>query len=118
MGTITKIKLSESTDGKPISIGNLANTTRSTIHTTVNTAIDEVWLWASNAAGSAIILTVEHGEAGAGGEYRQSITNGNGLNLICQGLTLSGSTNSITAFAASVSGINIHGFVNRIDQTS
>lgn len=116
MGTIEKKFLSGSTDGKPIAVGNAGDTTRSTIHTATDDGIDEIWLWATNTAGSAIDLTVEHGDQGVSNEYRQSVTNGNGWNLICQGLTLSGSSSVVTAYAASASGINIDGFVNRIDQ--
>jgi len=116
MGTIEKKFLSGSTDGKPIPIGNAGDTTRSTIHTATDDGIDEVWIWATNTAGSAIDLSIEFGEQGVDHEFRQSITNGNGLNLICQGVPISGTGSVVTAFAASTSGINLLGFINRIDQ--
>lgn len=100
---------------RPISVGNAGTNARTTIHTGIANAVDEVHLWISNSSGAGLTVVVEHGSQGSTQEYRQSITNGNGLNYVCPGLLVSGTGDTITAYCSSPgSGTNIHGFVNRM----
>lgn len=111
--TITKVKLSGSTDGKAVKVAATA-TLGTTVHTADATALDEVWLYAVNTSATAVKLTVEWGTGtAADGNIEQTIQPEAGLALVIPGLIL---TNSlvVTAFAATTNVILLTGFVNRI----
>lgn len=114
MATYTKLKLSESTDGKGIVVSGSATAGAVTLHTAHATALDEVWLYAVNTGSASVKLTLEWGEDTApNGNIECAIPAETGLQLLVPGLLL---TNSLTvkAFAGTVNVIVMHGFVNRI----
>lgn len=111
--TITKVKLSGSTDGKAVKVAATA-TLGTTVHTADATALDEVWIYAVNTSATAVKLTIEWGTGtAADGNIEQTIQPEAGLALVIPGLIL---TNSlvVTAFAATTNVILLTGFVNRI----
>lgn len=115
MATFTKLKLSGSTDGKPVKITTTA-TAGDTIHTADASALDEIWIWFSNVDTVDVNLTVEYG----------GVTDPDHLIakavvipaksppvLIVPGIVL---TNSLVvkAFASSANKLLATGYVNRI----
>lgn len=118
MATVTKEKLSQSTDGKGILIAATA-TAGTAIHTataSTTTTLDEVWLWATNTSANAVKLTLELGGAGAGDQVEQTIAAEAGPVLVCPGWVFQNSA-AIAAFAETTNVINVRGFVNRIVNT-
>ena len=118
MGTISKVLLSGSNQGKPILVA-ATGTTGTTIHTTLasSTTIDEVWLYATNSANTQTNLTIEYGATGTGNEVSVGIPSRSGLSIVCPGtiLTGDGATGStISAFASVANVVGILGYVNRI----
>ncbi len=116
MATITKAKLSGSTDGKGIKIA-ATSSTGTAVHTAVSgtTDIDEVWLYAVNSDSSDRKLTIEFGGTSSPDNLiEQTITAEAGLTLICPGLPLQNGA-AITAFCATTNVVMIYGFVNKID---
>jgi hypothetical protein len=119
MATYSKVLLSGSTQGQPITVVATAST-GTTIHSTgtSNTIIDEVWLYANNTSTSPALLTVQFGGTGAV-QHAKPITLApqSGDVLIVAGLPLTGTgsaANTIAAFAATASVITISGYINRI----
>lgn len=113
MATLTKLKLSGSTDFKQIKVA-ATSTPGTTIHTAHASAIDEIWLWAVNSDSTARKLTIEWGEATApDGNIEVTIPAEAGYMLVVPGLCL---TNSLVvkAFAATANVILINGHVHRI----
>ncbi len=109
--TFTKLKLSSSTDGMGISLGN--SSPGNLIHTASATALDEIWAWCQNTSTTAVKVTVEYGGATAAQNIEVTVPGESGLLLVVPGLIL---TNSLTvkAFAGTTSVLTIHGYVNRI----
>ena len=115
MATITKNKLSASTNGRGILVTQTA-TLGTTIHTANaddTTNFDEIWLWAHNTSTSAVKLTIEWGGTGTGDLIEMTIPPESGLIPIVSGLVLQDSL-VVTAFAGTGSVINIHGYANII----
>jgi len=115
MATFSKVKLSESINGKAIKIAAIA-TPGTTVHQAVSgtTNLDEIWLYAVNSSGSSVKLTLEWGEATApDGNIELSIGGESGLVLITAGLLLQNSL-IVKAFAGTANVVMLHGFVNRI----
>ena len=113
MATISKLKLSGSTDGRGIKVVATA-TAGTTIHTAHATSLDEVWLYAFNSSSSSVNLTVEFGGTTAPDDnIVLGLASQSGLVLVVPGLIL---TNSVVvkAFASSANVVVIYGFVNRI----
>lgn len=113
MATYSKVILSGSTNGRPIKVAATASA-GATIHTAHATAIDEVWLYATNTSTSAVKLTLEFGGITSPDDnIEATIPPESGLVQVCPGLPL---TNSLVvkAFAGSANVINIVGWVNRI----
>lgn len=112
MATFSKIKLSGSTDGMGINVAATA-TPGTTIHTAHVTALDEIWLYATNVSSTAAKLTIEFGSATSADNIEVTVAGESGLVLIVPGLLL---TNSkvVTAFAGTTAVITLHGYVNRI----
>lgn len=111
--TITKQKLSGSTDGKPIKVAATA-TLGTTIHTAHATALDEVWLYAVNSDTTARKLTIEYGGATSPDCLIElTVQPESGLVLVVPGLII---TNSlvVTAFCATANVVMLGGYVNRI----
>ena len=110
---ITKLKLSGSTDGRPIKVAATA-TAGTTIHTAHASNLDEVWLWAANTDTVTRKLTVEFGGTTAPDDLIEvSVAGESGLLLVVPGLVLTGSA-TIRAFAAAANVVNVVGYVNRI----
>lgn len=115
--SISKAKLSGSTNGKGIKVAATA-TLGTTIHTavagTVAGQFDEIWLWAVNSDTVDRKLTVEYGGATSPDcLVEQTIIAESGLTLIVPGLILQ-NTLVVTAFCATANVVIIHGFVNVI----
>ena len=60
MTTISKLKLSGSTDGRGVKVA-ATSSSGTTIHPAHTSALDEVWLWAVNSDTAAKKLTVQFG---------------------------------------------------------
>jgi len=108
-----------------IAVANPASLT--TIHTSSSTAttIDEVWLYATNTATTAVQLTIFYGSTATGGNTYapivQTIPALSGLTLVIPGLILTNGAVTVSAYATALSTtsnaasvINISGYVNRI----
>jgi hypothetical protein len=118
MGTISKLILSGSAQGRPIQI-TATGSTGTTIHTTAtaSTTVDEVWLYATNNDVVQRNLTVEYGATGSASEISVGVPAKSGLSIVLAGtvLTGNGSTGStITAYASATASISLIGYVNRI----
>ena len=119
MATYTKVILSGSTQGQPITVVQTAST-GTTIHATGTSAtiIDEVWLYANNTSTSPVLLTVQFGGTGAV-QHAKPITLApqSGDILVVAGLPLIGDGSAgltVAAFAATASVVTISGYINRI----
>jgi len=115
MATYSKVALSGATTGVPIAVAATAST-GTTIHATGTSAIDEVWLYATNTSSSAVTLTIQFGGTATVNQIQQSIPANSGLTLIIPGLILapSGSAITVYAYASVASVVNISGYVNRV----
>ena len=119
MASFTKTLLSGSSQGKAIKVAATA-TPGTTIHSTGTSAtiIDEVWLYAYNSSGSAVVLTIEYGGVTApDNQIKLTIPATSGLTLVTPGLILTGTgsvISTIAAFAGTTNVITISGYVNRI----
>jgi len=114
MATFSKLALSGSTNGKPISVSASA-TPGTIIHTAQSgtSGLDEVWLYAVNTSASAVKLTVEFGGTTSVENIELTLTGESGLVLVIPGLVLNNSE-VVRAFAGTASVISISGYVNRI----
>ena len=119
MATFSKVLLSASSQGQPITVAATAST-GTTIHATGTSSsiIDELWLYACNTSTSPVLLTVQFGGTGAVQNAKPiTIPPQSGDVLIIAGLPLTGTGAAATttyAFAATASVITISGYVNRI----
>lgn len=119
MATLSKVKLSGSTNGRGIKVVATA-TAGTTVHTTGTsaTALDEVWLYAYNSDTAPVTLTIELGGATAPDDnVVMTIPAQAGLTLVLPGLILSGTGSvglTVAAFAGTANKIVVTGFVNRI----
>lgn len=121
MKTYSKEFLSQSVNGKSVNI--VATGTNTTIiHETLPSSgvLDEIWLYATNPTTSDVMLNVLYG----GTNFNTDIVFGGiveayaGNVLICPGLILKGdgvTGSSIYGNTSVLSGINIFGYVNRVE---
>jgi hypothetical protein len=121
MATFSKVLLSGGSQGKAIKVAATASgSAGTTIHTTgtSSTAIDEVWLYATNSSSVNVVLTIQWGGVTAvDNEIKLTIPPTSGLTLVIPGLILTGTGsagNVIAAYAATTNVITISGYVNRI----
>jgi len=114
MPTYTKVPLSAAISGQQIQITGSGITQLTTIHTPAASAYDEVWLYATNIGSSDNQVVVTWADTGVAGQMYATIAYKAGRALIVDGKLLSGTANTIKAYAATGSLINIDGFVNRI----
>jgi hypothetical protein len=121
MATFAKILLSGGSQGKAIKIAaTTSGSAGTTIHTTgtSSTAIDEVWLYATNSSSLNVVLTIQWGGVTAvDNETKLTIPPNSGLTLVIPGLVLTGTGsagNVIAAYAGTANVITISGYVNRI----
>jgi len=112
MAVFSKVILSGSTDGRPVSVTQTA-TAGDLIHTADATAIDEVWLYAVNRHTADVVLTIELGGVSAGDLVTVTLTAGGGPVLVIPGTPM---TNSLVvrAFADTTAVVSVFGWVNRI----
>ena len=117
MPTITKQKLSGSTNGRGIEI--VATATPGTLlHTAVNTTdnLDEVWLWATNTDAAQQKVTLELGGVTTPDDILEfNLRPEDGAYLMVPGWVYDGGV-IIRAFCASANVVVFHGYVNRINQ--
>jgi len=118
MATYSKVKLSGSTDGRPIAVAAIA-TPGTTLHTGSGTATtyEEIWLWASNTARNIDqTLVLEWGGTSASDQMKLVIKP-NETVLVAPGWLLKGNAGTaliIKAFTTTASKLNITGYVNSI----
>ncbi len=113
--TVTKNKLSGSTNGKGIKVVATAST-GTTIHAAVSgtSSFDEVWLYAYNGHTTDVALTIEWGETTVpDGNIILTIPTKAGRYLVADGRLLNNSL-VITAFASVANVIIVDGFINAI----
>lgn len=114
MPTLSKIKLSGSTDGKGIKVAATAIASGTTIHTAQSgSLLDLITLFAYNSDSAAVVLTIGWGGTTAvDNEIIQSIPSKTGLSLVIADLPL---TNAliVKAAAASADKIVLYGYVTR-----
>lgn len=104
---------SGSTNGRPIKVTGTSSGAAVTLHTT-GAGIDEVWVYATNTSGTAVLLTIMLGGTTSPDDYvQQTISAQAGEVLIIPGHRLNGSV-VIKAFAATANVINCIVNVNRI----
>jgi hypothetical protein len=121
MASFTKVLLSGGSQGKAIKIAaTTSGSAGTTIHTTgtSSTAIDEVWLYATNSSSLNVVLTIQWGGVTAvDNETKLTIPSNSGLTLVIPGLVLTGTGsagNVIAAYAATANVITVSGYANRI----
>jgi hypothetical protein len=118
MATISKICLSESTDGRGISVA-ATSSTGTDIHTGPSVAADyhEIWMWASSHSVVTETLTLEWGGVTEAGDHFITTINPNETVLIAPGWLIKGNASPIIvkAFTTTANQVNITGFVNFID---
>lgn len=113
--TLTKEKLSGSTNGRGIKVG-ATETPGTVIHTAQagTTGWDEVWLYAVNSDTVARKLTLEWGGVSSPDDTIEvTIDPESGLVLVAPGLLIQNGL-IVRAFAAAANVVTLHGFVNRI----
>lgn len=119
MATFSKEILSGSTNGRGILVA-ATGTPGTTIHATGTSATieDELWLYVHNTGTASVKLTLEFGGTTSPNDHIEyTVTGESGLYLIVPGIPLTGTgsaANTVRAFAATGSVLNIFGYVNRI----
>jgi hypothetical protein len=110
MATFSKLKLSESTNGRSIKVAG----TTTNLHTAHATSLDEVWLYAYNSSASAVELTVQWGGTTPPDDsIKITVPSKVGLTLVVPGLIATGSI-VVSALAAITNVILVYGYVNRV----
>lgn len=110
--TITKVQLSDSTNGRNIEIAATA-TPGTALHTAHATNIDEVWLWLTNTHTAEVEVTIEFGGVTATDDLVIVPVPAKSTVLAIPGWTLTGGL-LLKAFAALTNEVNANGYVNRI----
>lgn len=118
MATFTSVLLSGSSNGKLISSTQIASP-GVTLHVPSTLGShDEVYLWACNNSTHDRLLTVEWGSTIVANNVTFTVpSTGQGMYAIIPGLRITGSTNTVSAFAASSSSpglMVLGGYANRI----
>lgn len=115
MATFTKVLLSESTNGKQITL-NANSSTPTLIHTAVasTSTLDEVWLYVSNIHTSDVVLTLEWGAATTADQMIVTVPSKSGRYLVVDGKLLQNSL-EIKGYGSVTSVLNVDGYVNRIE---
>lgn len=103
---------SGSTDGMPIKV--VATATAGTLfHSASATALDNVWLYATNTDTSARVLTIEFGDATSPDHHiLMTILPGDNL-CVLPGIPLTNSK-TVKCYASAANVINVYGFINRV----
>ena len=119
MATISKLCLSESSDGKGISVA-ATSSGGTDIHTGPTTVADyhEIWMWASSHSVVTETLTLEWGGTTEAGDHFITTINPNETVLIAPGWIIKGNASTaliVKAFTTTANQVNIVGHVNFID---
>lgn len=112
--TVTKGKLSGSTNGKPIVITNTSSP-GTLIHTATNAAntVDWITLYVYNGDASERTLVLEWGGTTSAEELRETIGSKAGVQLEMPALPLDGGL-IVRAWCSSASALKVLGFVERV----
>jgi len=117
MATYTSVLLSGSSNGKLISSTQIVGP-GVTLHVPSTLGShDEVYLWATNNSTHDRLVTVEWGSTAVASNITALISASLGPHAVIPGLRITGSTNTVSAFAASSSSPGLMvwgGYVNRI----
>jgi hypothetical protein len=116
MATFTKKLLSGSTNGKQIKVVGTASGSATTIHTAVagTGSFDEVWIYAYNGNGTAVVLTLLFGgTTEPDNQIRATLSPQSGRVLLCDGMLLQNGL-VISAYCNVANEVEIDGFVNNI----
>ena len=118
MATISKLCLSESSDGKGISVA-ATSSGGTDIHTGPTTVADyhEIWMWASSHSVVTETLTLEWGGTTEAGDHFITTINPKETVLIAPGWLIKGNASPkiVKAFTTTGNQVNITGYVNLID---
>lgn len=110
----TKQFLSASVNGRPIPLTAVAVGQAHAIHTApAGSDMDEVWIWATNTTGADVQVTVCFGGVESG-DYIVGTVEANSSKQIVPGVAINNAL-VVKAFSAVAAGINLWGFVNRIE---
>lgn len=114
MPTYTKHLLSQSTNGRHVTLGATMSP-GTLIHTAVSgtTDYDEIWIWAYNDNPANYTVTVEWGSTGSSDCITSTLASKGGYISLVPGLLLNNST-QLRCYSGTVGGVAINGFVNRI----
>ena len=118
MATFTKGLLSGSTEGMAYEV----TTSVTTVHTapSVATSYDEIWIYATNASGSDVVLDIGWGanpDLLDDNRIKLTIPSKTGYTLVVPGLILQGNASTaleVQVKAASGTAISLTGYVNHI----
>lgn len=115
--SISKAKLSGSTDGRGIKVvqtGTLGTTIHTAVAGTTAGTLDEIWLWAYNGHTADVVLTIEFGGVTVPDDVSVvTVPYKAGEFLVVPGWVLQ-NAKVVTAFAATANVIAIRGFANII----
>ncbi len=113
--SVSKVKLSASTDGRPIKV-TATSSPGTTIHTATSTsgAVDRIFVYAFNTSASTVALTMQlGGTTSPDDELKVSIPGQSGSVLVVAGWLYDNGA-VLRAYAATANVINITGEVERI----
>jgi hypothetical protein len=116
---ITRIELSESTDGRPIEVVRTA-TAGTLIHTATRdpNVYDQVHIWASNGNSSTEVVVLEWGGVTNADDRIYSSVLANTTAKITEGWVIRGNDTplSLKAYSTTTNKVNIVGYVDRVTQ--
>ena len=108
MATYTRKKLSESTDGQPITVDSNGEAVHTATATDTATVWDEVWLWAMNYSSNDVDATITFGA----NSFVKTLTAKGGPQLIIPGWILH-DEHTVTV-AATTGTTRVAGYINEI----
>lgn len=109
---ITKVKLSGSTNGRPIKVAATA-TAGTTLHTAHATALDEITIYLTNTDTVDRVATIEFGGVTSPDDLVKITVPAQDTILAIPGVPVTGAV-VVACFAAAANVINAIGYVNRI----
>ena len=117
MATFSKLLLSASTNGRPISV-SATSSPGTIVHTgpSISSDIHEIWLYAQNYGTNGLLLVVQWGGTSSSDEISIYLEPYQGLTLITSGLLIKGAVTplDVRAYCATANQIAISGYVNAI----
>ena len=112
--TMSKVVLSGGASEGGWLVVNATSTLGDVVHTGHATAVDEVWLWATNESVAPVVLTLEWD--GVATPQIETIQPQVSATLIVPGWPLTAS-GVLTAFAGTADVVTVFGYANRITST-